>query len=195
MSWEVLLSREAVSLRRRGRFLVADLRAPHDVLSTSVKNGGFTTHVRYLVNHQSCEGSGHEGRAAFLHGQETYHDLVCGEIGVPADVAAVMGTAANMNYAAIAAETDEDLTVTAVVTAGVQANATCAGDPASWRERRDGLVKVPEVAGTINTLLLVNQPVTPPTLARLAMTITDGFGHRRGSSPSVPLPRVTTRRM
>ena len=171
MSWEVLLNQETASLRRRGRFIVADLRVPHDVLSTSVRNGGFATHVRHLVNHQSCEGSGHDNRAAFLHGQDAYHDLVCGEIGVPADRTAVMGTAANMNYAAVAAETDEDLTVTAVVTAGVQSNATCAGDPASWRERRDGLVKVPEVAGTINTMLLVNHPLTPAALARVVVTI------------------------
>ena len=34
-------------------------------------------------------------------------------------------------------------------------------------------MKVPEVAGTINTLLLVGQPVTAPTLARLVMTVTE----------------------
>jgi len=173
VSWEVLSSQPGATVRRRGRFLVVDLVVPHVVLSTSVKNGGVADHVRYLVNHQSSEGSGHHARAAFLHGQQAYHDVVCAEIGVPPEATAVMGTAANMNYAVLAAEQDEDVSVLAIVTAGVQSNATCAGDPANWRERRDGLVKVPEVAGTINTMLLVNLPVTPPTLARLAMTITE----------------------
>ena len=45
-----------------------------------------------------------------------------------------MGTAANMNYAAVSTETDDAVEVTAVVTAGVEGNATCAGDPATWRE-------------------------------------------------------------
>jgi adenosylcobinamide amidohydrolase len=85
-----------------------------------------------------------------------------------------MGTAANMNYAVVATERDEDVTVTAVVTAGVQTNATCAGDPAGWRETRDGTVKVPAVAGTINTILLIDQPVRVAALARLAVTMTEG---------------------
>src|SRR5262245_8370378 len=109
MPWEVLSSQPAVTIRRRGRFLVADLLTPHGVLSTSVRNGGVTDFLRHLVNHQSCEGSGHEQRAAFLHGQEAYHDIVCAEIEVPANVTAVMGTAANMNYAAIVTEMDEDV--------------------------------------------------------------------------------------
>jgi adenosylcobinamide amidohydrolase len=85
-----------------------------------------------------------------------------------------MGTAANMNYAAIATERDADVSVTAVVTAGVQHNATCAGDPAQWRETRDGVVKVPAIAGTINTMLIVDVPVTPAALARAIVTMTEG---------------------
>ena len=53
-----------------------------------------------------------------------------------------MGTAANMNYVAIATEADADVEITAVVTAGVQTNAVCAGDPASWRETPEGISKV-----------------------------------------------------
>ncbi len=45
-----------------------------------------------------------------------------------------MGTAANMNYVAVAREGDEDVAVTAAVTAGVEGNATAAGEPATWRE-------------------------------------------------------------
>jgi adenosylcobinamide amidohydrolase len=176
MHWEVLSTTPSASIRRAGRFVVVDLQVPHRVLSTSVRNGGQTEHLRHLVNHQSCEGTGHEARARVIveQGHDAYHDAVCGEIGISPTEAAVMGTAANMNYAAIAVERDEDVEVTAVVTAGVQTNATCAGDPAGWRETREGMVKVPVVAGTINTILLINEPVTPSALTRLVVTMTEG---------------------
>jgi adenosylcobinamide amidohydrolase len=85
-----------------------------------------------------------------------------------------MGTAANMNYAAVVTEVDEDLTVTVAVTAGVEGNATAAGEPATWRETDEGFKKVPAYAGTINTLLLVNRALTPAALARVAVTMTEG---------------------
>jgi adenosylcobinamide amidohydrolase len=176
MHWEVLAATSAAVVRRAGRFLVVTLQVPHSALSTSARNGGQTEHLRYLVNHQSCEGSGHESRSKLIHehGQEGYHDAVCAELAIAPSEAAVMGTAANMSYAVVTTEQDEDVAVTAVVTAGVQTNATCAGDPAAWRETRDGTVKVPAVAGTINTILLVSRPVAPAALARLVVTMTEG---------------------
>ena len=66
---------------------------------------------------------------------------------LPSGHTAVMGTAANMNYVAIIAEVDEDVSVTAAVTAGVEGNATAAGEPATWRETDAGVQKVPAVRG------------------------------------------------
>jgi adenosylcobinamide amidohydrolase len=175
-TWEILASVSTATVRRRGRFVVAELIEPHLTISTSVKNGGQSASVRYLVNHQSCEGAGHDARFHVItgRGQEAYHDTVCEELGVPPGETAVMGTAANMNYAALSTETDTDVEITAVVTAGVQTNAICAGDPASWRESREGISKVTAVAGTINTLLLVNRPMTAPALTRAIVTMTEG---------------------
>ena len=175
MHWETLASLPLAELRRSGRFLLVDLQTPHRVVSTSARNGGQTDHVRYLVNHQSCEATGHEARSHLIMnlGQEAYHDQVCLEIGIPPAEAAVLGTAANMNYATVVSERDEDVEVMAVVTAGVQTNAVCAGDPASWRELQDGVVKVPAVAGTINTILVASQPVHPSALARLVVNLTE----------------------
>jgi adenosylcobinamide amidohydrolase len=174
--WEVLLAWPSATLRRRGRHLVADLHHPHHVLSTSPRNGGWAEHVRHLVNHQSCEGAGHEARAKVMHeqGQERYHDMVCREIDLPEDATATMGTAANMNYAAVVEKSDAGVTVAAIVTAGVATNAVCAGDPASWRETPEGFAKIAAVAGTINTMLLVNTPVAPGALARTVITMTEG---------------------
>jgi adenosylcobinamide amidohydrolase len=174
--WEVLLSLPAARVRRCGRHIVVDLLQSHDAITTSVRNGGYTSHLRHFVNHQSCEGAGHDTRFHFIksQGQEAYHDFVCGEIDLPPDQTATMSTAANMNYVAVVTKQDADVAVAAIVTAGVQTNATCAGDPAHWRETRDGIVKVPAVTGTINTMLLVSEPVVPATLARLVVTMTEG---------------------
>jgi adenosylcobinamide amidohydrolase len=176
MQWERLLDDDGFVLRRSGRFLVTDLGSAHRVLSTSVRHGGQVEHVRYLLNHQSCEGAAHHDRHRVMTdpGLDAYHDRACAEAGLPADETAVMGTAANMNYAAVVREVDEDVAVTAAVTAGVQGNAVAAGEPAAWRETADGMQKVPQYAGTINTMLMINHPLTPAALARVVVTMTEG---------------------
>jgi len=176
MHWERLLQRPSFELRRSGRFLVADLLAPHHVLSTSARHGGQADELRHLLNHQSCEGTAHLDRHRVMTeaGLDTYHDRVCVEAALPPDQTAVMGTAANMNYVAVVTEVDEELAVTAAVTAGVEGNATAAGEPATWRENETGMQKVPAYAGTINTMLLINRPLTLAALARVVVTMTEG---------------------
>jgi adenosylcobinamide amidohydrolase len=176
MTWETLAQCPQFELRRSGRFLVAELREPHRVLSTSSCNGGQTTAIGFLLNHQSCEGSGHQERFRVIAegGSDGYHQSACADAGVPPGTTAMMGTAANMNYASVVTETDAGTTVTAVVTAGVEGNATCAGDPARWRETGTGIQRVPEYAGTINTMLLIDVPLTDAAMARAVVTMTEG---------------------
>lgn len=176
MHWDLLLQKPTFTLRRSGRFVVADLHEPHRVLSTSARQGGQTDDVRHLVNHQVCEAAAHldRHRAMTEHGLEAYHDLVCEQLALSPEQAAIMGTAANMNYLAVVTESDGPVAVTAAVTAGVEGNATTAGEPATWRETANGNERVPAYVGTINTLLMVNQPLTPGTLARAAMVMTEG---------------------
>ena len=170
---EILQSAEHYLLRRAGRYLIAELSGPHLVLSTSIRNGGQTPRVRYVGNHQSCEATAHRERHEFIraYGQEAYHNAVCEEMGLPPDEVALLGTAANMNYAAIVTREDQALIVTAVVTAGVQGNATCAGDPAHWREAEQGWQKVD---GTINTMLFINRPLREAAMAQAVVTMTEG---------------------
>jgi adenosylcobinamide amidohydrolase len=141
-----------------------------------VVNGGQTDHVRFLLNHQSCEGAGDHRLHDLIAeiGYAGYHERICADVGLPSDATVLMGTAASMNYAVVATETDEGIDVTAVVTGGVEGNATCAGDTASWRETDAGMQKVPAHAGTINTMVLVTRPLTPGALTRAAVTITEG---------------------
>jgi adenosylcobinamide amidohydrolase len=173
---EVLREAAEFRLTRSGRFVVAELLAPHRVLSTSARNGGQREGLRFLVNHQSCEGTDHRERHALIVGNAEYHDSACEEIGIDPALAAMMQTAANMNYAAVVAASDLNVTVTAVVTAGVHGNAACAGDPASWRETETGWEKATAsapVAGTINTMLLVSHALTEGALARAVITMTE----------------------
>jgi adenosylcobinamide amidohydrolase len=173
MNWQILARSPHAAIRREGRFIVAELAAPHRAITTSPRNGGQTDHVRYLVNHQCCEATAHDARFAIItqEGEGAYHETVCAELALPPDQTAVMQTAANMNYAALVAKRHGDVEVTAVVTAGVHTNATCAGDPASWHETPEGIVKLPD--GTINTILLINMPVTAAALARAVGVMTE----------------------
>ena len=173
MDWEALASLPKSTVRRRGRFIVTDLLADHRVISTSQINGGQTDGLRHLVNHQCCEGKDHNDRFHVIvaNGEEFYHETVCAEIDLPPARTAMMATAANMNYAACAARSDADVEVLAVVTAGVETNAVCAGDPASSRELSEGVVSVP--VGTINTILLSNMPLSPGALARTVITMAE----------------------
>lgn len=175
MHWETLLESAEFSVRRSGRFLVTELLVPHRVLSTSACNGGQSDNLRYMVNHQSCEGSGHHERASLLLklGQEQYHDLVCRELELPPDCVATMGTAANMNYATVVQRGDDEHSVTAIVTAGVQGNAACAGDPTTWRETPLETTQAVLCNGTINTQVILDCTLTEGALARAVVTMTE----------------------
>jgi adenosylcobinamide amidohydrolase len=145
-----IFSSEFASVIRRGRHVVARLNAPALVLSTCARNGGQRTDLRYLVNHQSCEGAKHQARADFINGlgQQDYQRHVCGEVGLPAEGTAVMGTAASMQYLGVVTRTWADLSVTAIVSAGVSGNAGCAGDPAHYDEVNGAWIKTSEQAET-----------------------------------------------
>ena len=163
------------TLWRGGRFLVAEMQAPHRVLSTSAHLGGQQDGLLFLANHQSCEARGDEPRLAAImrKGPITYHRRTCGEAALDPDRTALMGTAANMACAAHRWSTFEDLRVDAVVTAGVSGNAARAGDPAQWRECDEGWQEVSCSSGTINTILMLNCPVTAAAQARAVVTMTE----------------------
>ncbi len=161
---------------RVGRHLVASLKHPHRVLSTSPVNGGLVEHVTHLVNHQSCEGAAHRERldAMVDMGQTAYHDQVCAELGLDTQTTATMGTAANMQYAVTVPAAYETFSVTAIVTAGVQGNAGRAGDPSHFVERHGRYEPaVAPQSGTINTMLLFNVSLSPAALARAVVTMTE----------------------
>ena len=172
---ETLLSSEFATVERFGRYVVAELDTPHLVLSTSAHKGGQQANIRFIANHQSCEASGDRDRETAINqlGLKGYHFRVCEEMRLDPDRTALMGTAANMAYACHRWAEYEDLRSDAIVTAGVSGNAARAGDPAQWSESEDGWRKITPHSGTINTILLLNWPITPSALARAVVTMTE----------------------
>lgn len=192
---------ERYRLTRQGRYLSAILKRPHRVLSTCRLNGGLREDLTHIANHQSCEGVAHVVRETSNvgHGLEDYHRAACAAGRLPPESTALMATAANMQCAVLAQAEHADLAVSVVATAGVLGNATRAGDPAGWHEHHDGsrpvqrgeggafpnpsslartscaLPAPPEAgAGTIVTLVFINQPCTPACLVRAATLATEG---------------------
>ena len=163
------------AIYREGRFVVCTLKGPHSTLTTCHVNGGYRTHLKWLVNHQSCEGKAHDQRHDYIVGlgQTGYHTTVCDEVGLNPEETALMSTAAEMQYAAVEEESSEDLSVLAVVTAGVEGNAGRAGDPARYDEKDGKWGKVQPISGTINTMLLVNCPLTEAAIVRAVATMTE----------------------
>ena len=79
-----------------------------------------------------------------------------------------------MIYASHQTASYENLRIDAIVTAGVEGNAVTSGDPSQWAETPTGWSKLPHVAGTINTMVLVNQPLKPEAQIRAVLTVTEG---------------------
>ncbi|MFT3782700.1 MAG: adenosylcobinamide amidohydrolase [Nibricoccus sp.] len=180
-----LFSSLFAELRRRGRHVIVELRAPALVLSTCHLNGGLRDDIRFLVNHQSCEPGKHQERHELITriGQDGYHREVCAELGLDPSTTALMGTAAQMQYLGLVTRAHDDLSVTAIVSAGVTGNAGSAGDAAHYDERNgrwERTTPLPAHAkppgthnGTINTILLFSSPLSATAVTRAAMTMTE----------------------
>jgi adenosylcobinamide amidohydrolase len=171
---------DGVEIHREEKIIYAKFLRPHQVLSTCRAAGGLQQGLSHLYNHQSCEPVGHHHRLApgLWRDPVAYRKRTCAPYGLPSEACATMGTAANMNNAAIACETYRDQQVVALCTGGVEANAGRAGDPASVFETPDGFetVSPSETApgpGTINTMVLINKPLIAGAMARVIMTATE----------------------
>lgn len=171
----ILLETPGFTVTRENRFLGVHFQGPWRTLSTCPVHGGEQENLVGILNCQTCEGSAHHPKAKTLHklSREELHQECCLAAGAPADLTALLGTAANMDYASIQSESFEDAQVTAIATAGVEGNAGRAGDPAQWHEGEHGYVPVHAVPGTINIILLFHQPVSRAALARSVVTLTE----------------------
>lgn len=175
--------------QRQGRFLMVSLKTPHQVLSTSVVNGGQSKSIKYLVNYQSMEPRGDQLRymQQITMNRQEYHQSIAAQLAIPSEAMASMGTAANMHQLAQVKKRFGDLSVQVFVTAGVKGNAQRAGDPTSWYQDSSGstVVNMPteeannhsplktDNQGTINIMLLINQPLVAGAQTKIAILATE----------------------
>ena len=140
------------------------------VLSTSHLNGGYREDLKAVFNFDSKPDDGKE----YCMRSDTYEEelkLVARELGLNPEKTAGISTAVSMENASIKTITYKDLTVTAIVTAGIAVNAGRVGDPASFYEKEGQVVILQP--GTINIILSINADMLPGTLARTIVTCTE----------------------
>ncbi|MBP2133178.1 adenosylcobinamide hydrolase [Methanomicrobium sp. W14] len=151
--------------------IVVKLPSHRNSLTISSLNGGYREDLEAVYNHQPKPCQNLKG-CCDLEGKSLheYLSVTAERLGLNPKKTSGMMTAANMKNAAVSNKSFRDIDVTAVVTAGIEVNATRAGDPASFYEE-DGLFE--QVCGTIITILIINANLSESTLAQAVMTATE----------------------
>ena len=116
---------------RYEKSIVIFFKGKRKVLSTSVFNGGYHENYTAVFNHDAKQGAGMP--CEMLAPTYTEHmQILSGRLGLDPETVTGMGTAADMEHVAIETLTYENLTVTAIVTGGIETNGGRVGDPATF---------------------------------------------------------------
>lgn len=170
---------DGVEIYREEKIVYARFLVPHRVISTCCVAGGLRDDLTYLCNHQSCEPNRHDlpFNRLTLRDPSAYRRAVCSRYGLPDQECAMLGTAANMRYAALECAQFRELEVTALCTGGVEGNASRAGDPAGFYEVNGAFEMIEEqerpTHGTINTMLFISRELAPNAMVGAIMTATE----------------------
>lgn len=156
-------------LYRQNQALILGFEGNRRVLSTAAHNGGYKEDLKYVFNHD-CKENGRKDTPLKATTYAEHMAIIAAELGLESAYACGLSTAADMDNVAIIEETYTDLTVTAVVTGGIDANGGRVGDPAQWHES-DGICF--STPGTINIILIINANLPEGTMARALVTCTE----------------------
>ena len=136
------------------------------VLSTSLYNGGYHEDFEAVFNRDMTQGSGMPCES-FAPTYVESMKIVAERLGLAPELTSGMGTAAHMENASIVSRSYKELTVTAIVTGGVETNGGRVGDPASYYKMAE------KKCGTINIMLVIDADLPPGILARALVTCTE----------------------
>ena len=153
------------------------------VISTGPNNGGYREDLQAVFNHDDNPGPG----MACIMRDSTYEghmNLVALEdLGLDPEKCTGLCTAASMDNVSVKTMKYRELTVTAIVTAGIEHNGGRAGDPAVYYEENETFYDLTgngydhqtetTAPGTINVILHMNADLDAGTLARTIMTVTE----------------------
>lgn len=156
-------------LYRRDQALVVQFSGRRAVLSTSPFNGGINHNLKYVFNHD-CKENGNKHTPLKAATYEEHMKIIAAALCLDPLFSCGLSTAADMENVSIQSETYADLTVTAVVTGGIDVNGGRVGDPADWHES-NGVTK--NVSGTINIMLFIDAHLPEGTLTRALVTCTE----------------------
>lgn len=157
-------------VHRYQKSIVVEFKGERKVLSTSPFNGGYRENLKYVFNHDGNPGAG----MACKMKAPTYAEhlsIIAQEIGLDPKVSAGISTAASMKNVSIKVTSFDDVTVTAIVTGGVEVNGGRVGDPASYVQKHGKTEIIKQ--GTINTILVIDADLPEGTLTRALITCTE----------------------
>jgi len=158
-------------VHRFKKSIVVFFNGKRKTLTTSPHNGGYRENLTAVFNNDATRGAG----VATKLDAPTYAEhmvLLSKKLGLDPDRSAGISTAAQMEKVSIKSESYKDITVTAIVTGGVEVNGGRAGDPASWDELESKAIEQPP-HGTINIILHINVDLSEGALARAIVMSTE----------------------
>ena len=153
---------------RYEKSIVIFFKGRRKVLSTSIFNGGYHEDYTAVFNHDAKKVAGMP--CEMLAPTYTEHmQILSGRLGLNPETVTGMGTAADMENVAIETLSYQNLTVTAIVTGGIETNGGRVGDPATFFKP----LEKPDRPGTINIMLVLDTDIPPGTLTRALVTCTE----------------------
>ena len=147
--------------------IVIYFQGARKVLSTSLYNGGYHDDYVAVYNYDAKQGAGMPCEML----ADTYVEHMClvsKRLALNPTKVSGMGTAASMENAVVETMSFKELTVTAIVTGGIETNGGRAGDPADYYKPQPK----PKY-GTINIMLLLDCDMPAGTMARALVTCTE----------------------
>lgn len=158
-------------VHRYKKAIVIGFTGRRRVLSTAPHNGGYRENLTAVFNQDGTVGA---GIACTLRAPSygEHMALVAKEIGLDPETACGISTAAQMENVSVKSVTYREVTVTAIVTGGIETNGGRVGDPAEWHEIGGSSVHTMKL-GTINIMLQFNVDLTEGAIARALVTCTE----------------------
>lgn len=163
------------TLHRYKKNLALHFAGPRNILSTSAFHGGYHNNFTCIFNFdEKAEEDNQCDMKADTY--EKHLEQIAIELGLNPDTCTGLSTAADMENLVIKEQnfvlTDSStLTVTAIVTGGIDKNGARPGDPACWQEIKGNYY--PVTPGTINIFVHIDANLTPGAMARSIVTCTE----------------------
>ncbi len=141
-----------------------------EIISTSALNGGIQTSLKGVFNCDCKEYLIKLGVENTISNEELLLQI-CHDHALDEDTYSGLCTCAYIKNTSVKTEIFQELSVTAVVTAGVDENGQRIGEHAEYYEQDGCFSKT--TTGTVNIILLINASIPAGTLSRILITATE----------------------